>query len=86
MCDRHLYTNYMECVGGVPPPFNQGTKETLLGKISRLYLHKVFEANRFHIGTGQRIEPSPPFENLSGVASRHKGARMLHKRRRHESI
>jgi hypothetical protein len=76
----------VESVNGVPPPLNQGTEESLLKRISRLCLHEVFEASDFHIGTGQRIEPNPPFENLSGVASKHEGTRNLHKRMRHESI
>ena len=76
----------MERVGGVPPSLSQCTKEGLLSRISRLCLHEVFEASRFHIGTGQRIEPSPPFVNLSGVALRHQGMRSLNKRMRHESI
>ena len=85
-CDRHLHTSYVECVSGVPPPLSQGTKESLLGKISRLCLHEVFEASCFHKGTGQRIKPCPPFKNLNRVASRHKGVKRLHKRKRHESV
>ena len=76
----------MEYVGGAPSPLSQGTKESLLGRISRLCLYEIFEASHFHIRMGQRVEPSPPFKNLSGVASGHEGARMLHKRKRHESI
>ena len=69
-CNHHLHTSYVECVGGVPPPLNQRTKEALLSCLSRLGLHKVFEASCFSKRTGSRIKPAPPFINLYRVALR----------------
>ena len=77
--DRHLHTNYVESMSGVPSSLNQGIKKDLPGGLSRLWLHKLLKTRCFHKETGQRSKSHPPLEDLSKVTSRHVRAKRLHK-------